>query len=93
MNWFNKLKAEVNSFLEKATKEEIQAALERVNYAFYNEVDVPILSFHDKIHEWKGSATFKSSFRLSERIMIQSEGIHLEEMIISADNYVYSLAA
>lgn len=93
MNWFQELKSEIMTFLEKATKKEIQLALERANYDFYKDFDVKILAFHEIIYAWVGTATFKASFKLSEQIMIKSEAIPLEEMIISADHYSYSLAA
>jgi hypothetical protein len=93
MTWFDHLKAEVKAFLEKATKEEIQAALERANYALYKDIDVPIFAFHEMVHEWIGRRTFRASFRISEQIITKGEHIYLKEMAISADNYGYSLAA
>ncbi len=94
MGWFDDLKSEVMAFFEKATEKDIQLALEKSNYDFYKDIDVPILAFHERIHEWIGMLSFRVSFRISKKMMIQNERIYIEEkMTISADNYGYSLAA
>lgn len=96
MSWFDDLKSEVMTFFEKATEKDIQLALEKSNYAFYKDIDVPILDFHEKIYErvyeWIGPATLRVSLKLSEQMMIKNESTCFEE-IEAADNYGYALAA
>lgn len=93
--WFEDLKTEVKVFFETATEAEINQALEEAGYDFYKDIDVPIFEFHAEsiIYEWIGTATGKASFRLSAHMMIKNESISLEEMVLSADNYGYSMAA
>ena len=93
--WFEDLKTEVRAFFETATEAEINQALEEAGYDFYKDIDVPIFEFHAAsiIYEWKGTAIGKASFKLSARMMIKNESISLEEMVLSADNYGYAMAA
>jgi len=41
--WFEELKALVEEFVDKATDEELQAALQRSNYDLYKDVNVTII--------------------------------------------------
>ena len=100
MSWFDDLKSEVLAFFEKATEKDIQLAFEKSNYAFYKDIDVPILDFHERLVPCGliGAIKFGSSFTnrsvLSAQIMPKGR-IYFKKMGVStsADNYGYALAA
>jgi hypothetical protein len=100
MTWFDDLKAEVKAFFEKATKEEVREALERANYAFYKNIDYPILAFHDllAVYEQLWIDNFSKSVKRKYTISVQikpKQRISFTEMGVpaSADHYGYALAA
>lgn len=55
--WFDKLKAEMMSFIENSSIEELDAALEKANFSFYKTVKAPVLAVEEEYSFYELSLT------------------------------------